>query len=233
MRTRAFALVAVAAAGCASFSHVSAPPLVASQPSAEVDALVAAFYGDARGDLPHFLARAEEVIARHPGDGRAHEVAAYAALLLGDSAAVTRHFVAAAADLRSDATALYLWEMGSGGLTPHEADSLRALLGGLSSALVRVDSRRNLVPHFSRPSLTKSLRAEDGDIRDTIETARSERSVPRRASGHARGSHSGIVAARVEAPPPSNEGMALPAASKIYRFRYSPEISYPPNAVAA
>jgi len=141
MRTRAFALVAVAAAGCASFSHVSAPPLVASQPSAEVDALVAAFYGDARGDLPHFYARAEEVIARHPGDGRAHEVAAYAALLLGDSAAVTRHFIAAAADLRSDATALYLWEMGSGGLTPHEADSLRALLEELARAHPSADVR--------------------------------------------------------------------------------------------
>jgi len=133
MNNRAFALVALAVVGCASFQHVAAPPLVASQPSAEVDALVAAFYGDERGDLSQLRARADEVIARHPGDGRAHEVAAYVALLLGDNAATSRHFIAAAADLRSDATALYLWELG-GGMTPSEAETVRQLLDELARA---------------------------------------------------------------------------------------------------
>ncbi|MCU1281368.1 MAG: Transglutaminase-like enzyme, partial [bacterium] len=143
-------LVALATlvAGCAARPYVPSPSLSSSRPAADVDALVDAFYGTETLTPARVLARADEVLARHPDDGRAHEVAAYAALLAGDSAAVSRHLLAAAADLGSDATDVYLSE-GGFDATAGESDAWRRVLEELSrrhpSASVRALATFRLV----------------------------------------------------------------------------------------
>ncbi len=112
---------------CASQSPIPSPHLATSAPSADVDALVEAFYGRTPISLVELRARAEAVLAKHPDDGRAHEVAAYAAMLAGDTAEVSRHLLAAAADLRSDATELYLSEIAFD-MTAAETAAWRRLL---------------------------------------------------------------------------------------------------------
>jgi len=108
-------LLLAAAAACASVPvpHLPSPRLVHGGPaSTEADALAEAFYGE--GLAPEVaLARAEELLRAQPESSRAHEVAAWASLLLGDADATWRHIAAAAADLDSDATSLFLSELGT------------------------------------------------------------------------------------------------------------------------
>lgn len=108
--------------GCVSVPRV-APPAPAPPPSyggssppssPDVDALEEAIYAGSL-TLGDAEARAREVLARHPDSGGAHEVAAYLAHLRGDEDASWIHFMRAAADLSSDATALYLWELSGDG----------------------------------------------------------------------------------------------------------------------
>jgi cellulose synthase operon protein C len=140
-------------AGCAAHSYVASPRLATSRPSADVDALVDAFYGADPPPLQQLRARADEAIARHPDDGRAHEVAAYAALLAGDSAAVSHHLLAAAADLRADATDVYLSESGYEA-TAGEADAWHRVVDELSrrhpSASVRALATFRLLQRANR-----------------------------------------------------------------------------------
>ncbi|MCU1280747.1 MAG: Transglutaminase-like enzyme, partial [bacterium] len=153
MRNFRLALGATIVAACAAHPYVPSPPISSSRPAADVDALVDAFYGDNAPALAQLRARADEVIARHPDDGRAHEVTAYAALLAGDSAAVSRHLLAAAADLRSDATDVYLSESGYEA-TAGEADAWRRVVEELSrrhpSAAVRALATFRLVGRANR-----------------------------------------------------------------------------------
>jgi tetratricopeptide (TPR) repeat protein/transglutaminase-like putative cysteine protease len=105
-------LLVATACATAPIPRVSTPPLVHAGAAPEIDALLEAFYGD--GLAPEeALARAEGLLRQHPDSSRAHEVAAWASLLLGDADATWRHFAAAAADLDADATALYLSELGT------------------------------------------------------------------------------------------------------------------------
>ncbi len=111
--------------GCAAVPHVTplspAPRLVHGGGGADVDQLVSDFYG--AGLAPEAAAaRAGELQRQHPDCARVHEVAAWAALLAGDSAGAWIHFLRAAADLDSDATELYLWELSFGARAEAQVD---------------------------------------------------------------------------------------------------------------
>jgi tetratricopeptide (TPR) repeat protein len=101
-------------AGCASTPHVApvaVPELRHGQAAdAALDELSASFYGPG---LPpdEAQAKAEAILQRRPGDSRAHEIAAFAALLRGETEASFAHFLGAAADLDADVPELYLWNL--------------------------------------------------------------------------------------------------------------------------
>jgi tetratricopeptide (TPR) repeat protein len=111
LRRGALLLASLLLVSCAAQSRLVAPPLAASArgDDADVEALVATFWG-AQFTLPELEARVAQVIARHPGDARVEEIASFAAGLSGNGPERTRHLLAAAADLRGDATEVYLWE---------------------------------------------------------------------------------------------------------------------------
>jgi cellulose synthase operon protein C len=114
--------------------------LAAGEEGPEVEALVAQFYGQAFA--PQAMRDAiDATLARYPHSSRAHEVAAYFAMLNVDVVEATRHFVAAASDLRSPFTELYLYELALEVHTASEQSSILALLETLSrehpSAAVR------------------------------------------------------------------------------------------------
>ncbi|HEY2744276.1 MAG TPA: transglutaminase domain-containing protein, partial [Polyangia bacterium] len=164
------AAVALLAAACAS-EHLPAMHLATSTPSAEVDALVEAFYGSAPISLVEFRARAEAILARHPDDGRAHEVAALAASLAGDNDGVSQHLFAAAADLRSDATELYLSELAD--LSHAETPAWRRLLETLRAHHPKPSVRASATFHLAlqaeregRFDEAQRLAAELGFMRD-------------------------------------------------------------------
>ncbi|MGC4118007.1 MAG: tetratricopeptide repeat protein [Myxococcales bacterium] len=111
MRALSLGLLLVTSCATVSIPKVEAPSLVHGGADDGSAALLEAFYGD--GLAPEVaLARAEELLRQRPESSRAHEVAGWACLLLGDSDGLWRHFAAAAADLDADATALYLSELG-------------------------------------------------------------------------------------------------------------------------
>jgi tetratricopeptide (TPR) repeat protein len=106
-------LVLLSLTGCVSAPHVAPPPapaLAHGGSAPEIVRLVDEFYGSAI--LPsQARARAAELLQRWPDAAMLHEVAGYAAMLDGDNEASGLHFLAAAADLDSDATELYLEEL--------------------------------------------------------------------------------------------------------------------------
>jgi tetratricopeptide (TPR) repeat protein len=123
---------------CASVPHVPppapVPPLVHGATGPEVDQLVEQFYG--AGLSPReALERAESVLKKYPTSSRAHEVAGLAAMLLSDHDQIWRHFLAAATDLDSDASELYV------NLLAWEPHALRAVNAGLLDELRRSHPR--------------------------------------------------------------------------------------------
>jgi tetratricopeptide (TPR) repeat protein/transglutaminase-like putative cysteine protease len=146
-------VVALFLAGCASLPavpRVPAPALVHGGSGPEVDRLVEEFYGD--GLQPEAaVARAAEVLQRYPDAARAHEVAGFAAMLLGDGEGAWRHFLRAAADLDGDATEIYLWELG--GNQPRSqaeaaADLYRALMASHPRQNVRAYAAARLARFY-------------------------------------------------------------------------------------
>src|SRR5262245_52923912 len=117
-RALTLALLASLSLGCATISTEKsyrdlafepAPALTASAPSSEVDTLVARFYGDAgSADLSGDI---EAALARAPGHGALHEIAAYQAILRADPHLAFQHFLRAAADKNAVAPELSLWEV--------------------------------------------------------------------------------------------------------------------------
>ncbi len=108
-------LVSLPTGGCAAigptyrdFTPEPTPTLGASAPSPEAERTIASFYGKDSGDVGASLAAA---VARAPRHGGLREIAAYQALLEGDSHAAFTHFVNAAADRDAVAVELYLWEL--------------------------------------------------------------------------------------------------------------------------
>lgn len=102
--------------GCGGTPRVPAPapvpPLVHGGNGADIDQLVNDFYGE--GLAPdRARARAADVLRDHPNASRAHEVAAWADLLSGNTEGAWLHSLKAAADLDADVTELYLGQLGA------------------------------------------------------------------------------------------------------------------------
>lgn len=154
--------------------RLAAPPLVHGgiKSPPEVEQLLEAVYG---AGLPpqQCKQRAEDVLARYPTSSRAHEVAGWCAQLLGDADGSNRHFLAAAADLDSDATALYLWTLDNDPRSVAEATAalLESLLrqhprGAVRSlAAVRL---AQLYDRFGRVKEADALIAQQRFIRDWL-----------------------------------------------------------------
>ena len=104
-----------------------APVTASSGP--EVDWLLARLYGK-RFQVSNLKSGVSDVLAKYPDSSKAHEVAGYLAILEGDSDAAFQHFLRAAADLRADATELYLWELDRGP-TASEERAIASLLDDL------------------------------------------------------------------------------------------------------
>ena len=142
--------------GCApalkTFAEYPAPApaqLAHGQEGPEIDALLTAFYE--RPFQPQQLrSQLDAVLSRHPHSSRAHEVAGYLAVLDANTPAVIDHFLAAASDLDSGLTALYLWELDQWSRSASEDSRVQSLLEGLirehPSADVRDRARAQLVP---------------------------------------------------------------------------------------
>ena len=123
--------------------------LAHAQEGPESEALLAAFYE--RPFQPKELrSQLDGVLSRYPRSSRAHEVAGYLAVLDANAPAAIDHFVAAASDLDSGLTALYLWELEQWSRSASEDTRVQALLEGLirehPSADVRDRARAQLVP---------------------------------------------------------------------------------------
>jgi tetratricopeptide (TPR) repeat protein len=118
--------------------------LSAASQGPQVDALLARFYDDP-SNLPGLRQQLAGVLALYPASSRAHEVAGYLATLDADSAAATDHWIAAASDLDSPLTALYLWELEQNAHTATEQSRMQRLLEALvrqhPSAAVRARAR--------------------------------------------------------------------------------------------
>ena len=114
--------------GCAPHGPRVTSPTVAHGSTAELGTLVSDFYG--RGISPEDAARrADEVLRRHPHSAVAHEIAARAAELRGDTAGSNAHYLAALADLDADVPELYVSEIVAH--TKGELDALGAVLASL------------------------------------------------------------------------------------------------------
>jgi tetratricopeptide (TPR) repeat protein len=161
--------LALAAGGCASleksyrdFALETPLSLTSSAPSAEVDALVARFYGAGGVD-----ARAiADALARAPTSPTLHEIAGYEALVRADAHAAFEHFLAAAADQNATVPELYLWEMRS--LARSTTEHLRA------QALLRAIKDRHprpLVRQLAAYDLAREL-ARVGELEEAGELVR-------------------------------------------------------------
>jgi len=131
------AIVLCSVLGCASgpkgyadFPKGEPVVLAGRQEGPEVDALVSAFY-ERPFEASPLHSRLAGVLARYPRASRAHEVAAYLAVLEGDSASAIEHFISAASDLDSELTALYLWELDLLTRTATEDSRIQLLLEAL------------------------------------------------------------------------------------------------------
>jgi tetratricopeptide (TPR) repeat protein len=108
-------LLSLPTGGCAAvgptyrdFAAEPTPTLGTARASVEAERMIAAFYGKDGGDLGASLPAA---VARAPRHGGLREIAAYQALLEGDSHGAFTHFLHAAADRDAVAPELYLWEL--------------------------------------------------------------------------------------------------------------------------
>jgi tetratricopeptide (TPR) repeat protein len=126
MRMGAFTCLAAlwVASGCAS--AVPRPaieiPIVASEPSAEVDAFAGRFFAEGPAS-PSFAKDLDAALGQHPASGALHEVAGYWALLQGDDHGAWQHFLVAAADVHNSGAALDLYELSRVSLTRSEMDT--------------------------------------------------------------------------------------------------------------
>ncbi|HKO90562.1 MAG TPA: transglutaminase domain-containing protein, partial [Polyangiaceae bacterium] len=116
--------------GYAEFPKGEPVVLAGRQEGPEVDALVAAFY-ERPFEASALHSQLGQVLARHPRASRAHEVAAYLALLEADTESALQHFISAASDLDSELTALYLWELDRLTRTVTEDNRIQRLLEAL------------------------------------------------------------------------------------------------------
>ncbi|MEO6950217.1 MAG: tetratricopeptide repeat protein [Polyangia bacterium] len=113
------------------------------------------FYG--HGLSPEEAARrADEVLRTHPHAALAHEIAAKAAELRGDTAGSDAHFLAALADLDADVPELYVSE-----LVAHNPGELDALASVLSS--LRAESSRPSVRALATHELAQ-VRYQQGKL---------------------------------------------------------------------
>jgi len=126
-----------------TFAEYPAPEparLEHGQTGPEVDALLTDFYErpfapqQLRGELAG-------VLSKYPHSSRAHEVAAYLAMLDADAAGAVHHFIAAASDLDSELTGLYLWELGQWSRSASEDSRVQSLLESLIRLHPRADVR--------------------------------------------------------------------------------------------
>ncbi len=116
-----FASALALAPGCGG---AAVPPaadvhLVTSAPAAEVDAIVAAFFGQG-GPTVALEARLRDALLRYPDSGALHEVAAYWAVLQSDDHAAWEHFLRAAADTQNPDAAVDILELARGNRTRSE-----------------------------------------------------------------------------------------------------------------
>ena len=156
---------ALAGTGCAS-TTVSRPiadvPIVASEPSADVDALVRRFFAEGPAS-PAFAAELQTGLTQHPASGALHEVAGYWALLRSDDHAAWQELLLAAADVHHAGADLDLYELSRLDLTRSELDTtertlvkieqastdpaVRARAGYLRAAYLRLLGRRDEAAH--------------------------------------------------------------------------------------
>jgi len=135
-----------------TFAEYPAPEpvqLAHGQEGPESEALLAAFYE--RPFQPRELrSQLVAVLSRYPRSSRAHEVAGYLAVLDANGPAAIDHFLAAASDLDSGLTPLYLWELEQRSRSASEDSRVQSLLEGLirehPSADVRDRARAQLIP---------------------------------------------------------------------------------------
>jgi cellulose synthase operon protein C len=121
---------AAAPNGFAAYPAQEAVHLSPRQEGPEVDALVTAFYEQAF-DSKQLRSQLASVLSKYPQASRAHEVAGYLAMLDADAGAVVDHFVAAASDLDSTLTPLFLWELDQWARTATEDSRVQSLLEAL------------------------------------------------------------------------------------------------------
>jgi transglutaminase-like putative cysteine protease len=133
-----------------TFAEYPAPEparLEHGQTGPEVEALLTAFYERPFAPQP-LRAELAGVLSKYPHASRAHEVAGYLAMLDADAAGAVDHFIAAASDLDSGLTGLYLWELGQWSRSASEDSRVQSLLERLielhPSADVRDRARAEL-----------------------------------------------------------------------------------------
>ena len=138
----AVACVLIAACGGVRVAPAADVRVVASEPSAEVDALVESFFG-ASADTPtaELDARLDAALLKYPSSGALHEVRAYWAVLTSDDHAAWEHFLLAAADLRNPDAANDLSELGRLNETRSEALATAGALLRIADANPDVEVR--------------------------------------------------------------------------------------------
>jgi tetratricopeptide (TPR) repeat protein len=134
--------LALLGAGCAS--AVSRPvadvPIVASEPSADVDAIVGRFFAEGPAS-PTFAADLQTSLGQHAASGGLHEVAGYWALLRGDDHGAWQHFLLAATDVHHAGADLDLYELSRLDLTRSELDTTERALAKIEQASTDVGVR--------------------------------------------------------------------------------------------
>ncbi len=127
--------LALLGAGCAS--TVSLPvvdvPIVASEPSPDVEAVVGRFFADGPAS-PTFANELRAALAQHASSGSLHEVAGYWALLRGDDHGAWEQFLLAATDVHHAGADLDLYELSRLDLTRSELDTTERTLAKLAPA---------------------------------------------------------------------------------------------------
>ncbi len=154
-------LVSAVASGCGG---LEVPPaadvqVVASAPSAEVDALVEAFFaGTAPADGLDAMLRA--ALLKYPTSGALHELAGYRSILEADDHAAWEHFLLAAADTRNPDAALDISEVAKVNRTASEVSATVEALGRIATAspdpLVRARAE------FTRAAYLRPLGRREG-----------------------------------------------------------------------